>query len=344
MSQGIPPTQPDDRQRRLQTLLYTLGGALQGQQPLTTFQELQAIQQQRQQRAQLDQAIQNLDLPEAQKNLLRSFSPQQQMNVLANQFNAPKLTSKMQEYNLAKDQGYEGTFLDYQQATQKPLVSIADKTESEFQKEATKDAFKTLEATRKTVEGFADIEGRLGIIQKQLESGNLETGFFEEIKLPFKRLAAAFNILPQDELEGLDAQELYQRTINYIIPRLRVAGSGATSDTEIRLFTEAAPSLSLTVGGNLLVVGGMSAIAKYNRERLKLMEKYIMDENLGNGDLIGFGEYADKELGSIFKTYDSDESFDQQVRNGTLKAGDFVFDGIYGDYRILTPEDVQGIK
>jgi hypothetical protein len=90
MSQGIPPTQQDDRQRRLQTLLYTLGGALQGQQPLTTFQELQAIQQQRQQRAQLDQAIQNLDLPEAQKNLLRSFSPQQQMNVLANQFNTPK--------------------------------------------------------------------------------------------------------------------------------------------------------------------------------------------------------------------------------------------------------------
>jgi hypothetical protein len=125
---------------------------------------------------------------------------------------------------------------------------------------------------------------------------------------------------------------------------LRVAGSGATSDTEIRLFTEAAPSLSLTVGGNLLVVGGMSAIAKHNRERLKLMEEYIMDENLGNGDLIGFGEYADKELGSIFKMYDSDESFDQQVRNGTLKAGDFVYDGIYNDFRILTEEDVQGIK
>ena len=88
----------------------------------------------------------------------------------------------------------------------------------------------------------------------------------------------------------------------------------------------------------------MSAIAKHNRKRLKLMNKYIADEKLGNGDLVGFGEYADQILGPVFKSYDSNESFDQQVKKGILKAGDFVYDGLYGDFRILTEKDVQGIK
>ena len=72
------------------------------------------------------------------------------------------------------------------------------------------------------------------------------------------------------------------------------------------------------------------------------MEKYIEDEELGNGDLIGFGKYADEKLGSVFKQYDSDESFDRQVREGKLKSGDFVYDGIFNEFRILTNEDIKG--
>lgn len=257
-------------------------------------------------------------------------------------FAAQKLTTDQDNYRLARTQGYKGTFMDYMKEKKAPLVTIDQKTETEFQKEATKSAFRTLEKAQENVDQFVDIEGRLGILQKQLEGGELETGIFEELKIPFQRLAAGLNILPQDELKKLGSKELFQRTVNYIVPRMRVAGSGSTSDTEVQLFRESAPSLQLEEDGNLLIVGGMSAVAKHNRERLKLMEKYIEDESLGAGDLIGFGEYADKKLGPVFKQYDSDESFDRQVREGKLKAGDFVYDGIFNEFRILTNEDIKG--
>jgi hypothetical protein len=273
-------------------------------------------------------------------------NPQLAMSVAQSSFDqkTDKLPTSIQLYEFAKSQGFQGSFIDFINSKKSPVVSINDQRESEFQKQATASAFKIINETTKDVNDFADIEGRLGILQKQLEGGNLETGIFEELKIPFKRLAAGLNILPQEDLDKLDAQELFQRTVNFIVPRLRVSGSGSTSDTEVQLFRESAPALGLTQGGNLLIVGGMSAIAKHNRKRLKLMNKYIADEKLGNGDLIGFGEYADQILGPVFKSYDSNESFDQQVKKGILKAGDFVYDGLYGDFRILTEEDVQGIK
>lgn len=283
-------------------------------------------------------------LPEDIQRIYGVYGPDAAFKAQYGTKDATNLTTDQKNYGLAVQQGYKGTFMDYMKDKKSPLVNIEDKSESEFQKEATKSAFKIINEATKQVNDFADIEGRLGILQKQLQGGNLETGIFEEMKIPFKRLAAGLNILSQDELDSLDAQELFQRTVNFIVPRLRVSGSGSTSDTEVRLFRESAPALSLTQGGNLLIVGGMSAIAKHNRKRLNLMNKYIEDEKLGNGDLIGFGEYADQELGPVFKSYNSDESFDKQVKEGKLKAGDFVFDGIYGDFRILTEDEVKGIK
>lgn len=283
-------------------------------------------------------------LPEDIQRIYGVYGPDAAFKAQYGTTDATDLTTDQKNYSLAVQQGYKGTFMDYMKDKKSPLVNIQDKSESEFQKQATASAFKIINEATKQVNDFADIEGRLGILQKQLEGGNLETGIFEEMKIPFKRLAAGLNILSQDELDSLDAQELFQRTVNFIVPRLRVSGSGSTSDTEVRLFRESAPALSLTQGGNLLIVGGMSAIAKHNRKRLNLMNKYIEDEKLGNGDLIGFGEYADQVLGPVFKSYNSDESFDKQVKEGKLKAGDFVFDGIYGDFRILTEDEVKGIK
>ena len=53
------------------------------------------------------------------------------------------------------------------------------------------------------------------------------------------------------------------------------------------------------------------------------------------------GEYADKELGPLYKSYSSDNEFDTQVKQGTLKEGDFVYDAINGQFRVLTKEDVS---
>ena len=125
-------------------------------------------------------------------------------------FAGQKLTADQENYNLAVKQGYEGTFMDYMKEKKAPLVTIDQKQETEFQKEATKSAFRTLEKAQQEVNQFVDIEGRLNILQKQLEGGELETGIFEEMKIPFQRLAAGLNILPEDELKKLGSKELLQ--------------------------------------------------------------------------------------------------------------------------------------
>lgn len=333
------------KNQQLGSMLLALGDVFRGQDPASGVMQRQQFLQQQADEERRKKVLANLEkdprYAEQVKLIKAGMDPR-----LAIRQEKDERTSDIKEYEYAKEQGYVGSFEDWQNLTapKGTEISIDQRQESEFQKEATKSAFRTLENAQKQVEQFVDIEGRLNILQKQLEGGQLETGIFEELKIPFQRLAAGLNILPEDELKGLESKELFTRTVNYIVPRMRVAGSGSTSDTEVQLFRESAPSLQLEEGGNLLIVGGMSAVAKHNRERLKLMEKYIADENLGAGDLIGFGEYADSELGSVFKSYDSDQSFEEQVKQGKLKAGDFVYDGIYGEFRILTDEDIAGGK
>ena len=348
VQQDVQNLEAQDKLKKRQRgalLLGALSDVLRGQDPTAGVLQKKQLFQQQADEERRKKVLANLEkdprYAEQVKLIKAGMDPR-----LAIRQEKDERTSDIKEYEYAKEQGYVGSFEDWQNLTapKGTEISIDQTQESEFQKEATKSAFRTLENAQKQVEQFVDIEGRLNILQKQLEGGQLETGIFEELKIPFQRLAAGLNILPEDELKGLESKELFTRTVNYIVPRMRVAGSGSTSDTEVQLFRESAPSLQLEEGGNLLIVGGMSAVAKHNRERLKLMEKYIADENLGAGDLIGFGEYADSKLGSVFKSYDSDQSFEEQVKQGKLKAGDFVYDGIYGEFRILTDEDIAGGK
>ena len=111
----------------------------------------------------------------------------------------------------------------------RPQISLIQQQESEFLKEAAKAGFKTQEEAQKQIEQYSDIENRLDILQKQLEGADpVQTGVIGEIKIPFKRLAAGLNVLPQEELDKLSQQELFIATTSYIIPRMRVAGSGST--------------------------------------------------------------------------------------------------------------------
>ena len=253
-------------------------------------------------------------------------------------FAAQKMTADQENYRLAVQQGYKGTFMDYMKEKKAPLVTI-DQGQKVFEQEAAKAGFKTQQEAAKTVEGYSDIENRLDILAKQLEGADpVQTGVIEEIKIPFKKIAAGLNILPQAELDKLSQQELFQATTNYIIPRMRVAGSGSTSDREIELFKSSVPNLGNTVAGNKTLVGGLQAIAKYNKKRLFEMDKYLKD----NGNLLGFGEFADAKLGPVYETYISDDDFDKKVREGKLKKGDFVYDALSGQFRVLSEEDIKG--
>jgi len=331
-----------DRNQKLGLMLYALGGALKGDQNFVEntikIQQMQeGKKKEKAKKAKYDDFIKSL--PEGSfKDLSKAMGYEKLDQLLLERYKGDEKTTDQNNYNLAVRQGYKGTFMDYMKEKKAPLVTI-DQNSKVFEQEAAKAAFKGQAKAQETVESYSDIENRLDILAKQLEGADpLQTGVIEEIKIPFKKLAAGLNILPQEQLDELSQQELFQATTNYIIPRMRVAGSGSTSDREIELFKSSVPNLGNTVEGNKVLVGGLQSIAKYNKERLFLMDKYLLE----NKSLLGFGKYADDTLGAIYETYATDQEFDQKVRNKTLKAGDFVFDAINGQFRVLSQEEIEG--
>ena len=173
-------------------------------------------------------------------------------------------------------------------------------------------------------------------MSKRLLQDGIKTGKVEEILMPLRELAIGLGVADEETITNYGQQELFQSLTNYLVPRMRVEGSGSTSDMEIDLFRSAVPNMGRTPEGNLVIAAGIENLVAYNIKRQKLMDKYLAE----NQNLLGFGDYADKELGPMYKSYTSDNDFDMQVKQGKLKAGDFVYDAINGQFRVLTQGDV----
>tara|TARA_Y100001938_G_C8082758_1_gene430150 strand:+ start:8 stop:1063 length:1056 start_codon:yes stop_codon:yes gene_type:complete len=205
-----------------------------------------------------------------------------------------------------------------------------------FMQEAAKAGFTTKKQIDEGIANNQELLDRVRISKKLLEAG-AKTGTLEEFLQPFRRFAISLGFADEETIKNFGQQELFSAVTDYLVPRMRVAGSGSTSDREIELFKSTVPNLGRTPEGNLVIAGGLEALFDYNKKRGILADKYLRE----NKSLLGFGEYADQELGSFYESYSSDQEFDTKVRDGKLKAGDFVFDNINGQFRVLTKEDVR---
>lgn len=219
----------------------------------------------------------------------------------------------------------------------RPQISLIQQQESEFLKEGAKVGFATKKEIDEEIKNNEELLGRIKTSKDQLMSG-LKTGKVEEFLMPFRNLAVSLGIADQETIDNFTQQELFEATTNYLVPRMRVPGSGATSDLEIDLFRSAVPNLGRTTQGNLVIAAGIENLLEYNKKRGYLADEYLRN----NKNLLGFGEYADDKLGNLYESYASDNEFDEKVKNGVLKKGQFVFDGVYKQFRVLTEEDIQG--
>lgn len=217
-------------------------------------------------------------------------------------------------------------------------INIDQTQESEFVKGGITEGYKAISKAQDAINAGKEIDARLEILANLLDDPNLKTGPLQEALLPLRKQLDELGFLSLEDSKDLNAQQVFFATANYIVPRMRVVGSGATSDFEAKLFKSASPNLANTKEGNKIIVAGMQAINDYNTRRFNLMEKYFAE----NKNLLGFGQFADQELGSIFPTYESDEEFDQLVSDGKLKVGDLVYDKVnINGFHILTKEDLE---
>jgi len=185
-------------------------------------------------------------------------------------------------------------------------------------------SFKAALDTRKEMVKSVDEDREMGVRLDQainlLESG-VPTGRLEKATLGLKQLFKSANVLSDEAVDELEAQELISNVTSYLTPRMRVTGSGASSDRDMDFFQKSTVNMANTPAANLVIAKMAKQLMDYNKRRLNLFDDYVKRE----GSDLGFGKYADSEMGSVYYTISDDEQFTELLDDKKLKIGDVYY-------------------
>lgn len=182
----------------------------------------------------------------------------------------PDQPTDVREYEYAKQQGYQGTFNDWQLEQKRAgasSVNIDQKSESAFDTELAKKQAGTFDTM--AAEGL-NARADLGIIN---ELGTLlqgQGGTFTGVSGALAKYGIGG--------EGIDDIQAAQALINKLVPTQRSPGSGSMSDRDVELFTRSLPSLWNTPGGNEKILGVMRGLAQYKQAQGEIADMVIMGE------------------------------------------------------------------
>jgi hypothetical protein len=155
-----------------------------------------------------------------------------------------------------------------------------------------------LGTAREAISNQGDIIPRLDIIQRLALAGN-ESGPLTAALLPLRKVLVEVGAFSPEDAEKVSNQQLLASTASFIIPRMRIPGSGASSDLDVRMFTQAVPNLSNSPAANLLIAGGMKQMYQRQQKVVDAMERWLSDPN-NKGAMAGFGEWADQNIAPAF--------------------------------------------
>jgi len=80
------------------------------------------------------------------------------------------------------------------------------------------------------------------------------------------------------KIDGLGEMQAYNAIVSKMAPRMRVAGSGATSDFEMRAFLNALPSIGKTPEGNAIVEQTMQALQDHQERAAEIASRAMTKE------------------------------------------------------------------
>jgi len=201
------------------------------------------------------------------------------------------------------------------------------------------EAYKAALATRKTMQQQVDKDRELGVRLEtaiDLLKGGAETGRVSAAMLPLKQLAAEAGLLGDEELQNLTNQEIIDSVASFLVPRMRVVGSGSSSDRDMDFFSKSTIRMANTPEANLLIASMQKQVMDYNKKRLSLFENYVKKQ----GDDFGFADFADEKMGRLYQKPATDKEFTKLVDDGKIKEGDVFFnaDPEVMEFDILTRE------
>lgn len=178
-----------------------------------------------------------------------------------------------------------------------------------------------IKAAQERVQSQEDLQPRLEVIVRGLESGKVDTDRVQNALLPVRQFA---NALGWTDDPNLSQAENVFAAMKFMAPRMRVTGSGSTSDKEMKAFAQAAPEFGYTTEANILLGRSMMQVQRYNKKRVELMKRYLR----ANKSLDGFGEWADKEQGRIFPVASNPSEY------GAIPAGSVYYHAEAKEFRV----------
>lgn len=272
---------------------------------------------------------------DAMLDLFRNPSTRQFAIDMAQSGRTPqKLTSDMKEYEFARGQGFKGSFLDFVTAQKKAgATSINNNvgaSESSFSKEGGKLQAQRFDALVEQAQSANSTISDMNALREI--SAGFETGKGAEIMASLGPYAQAVGI----EIEGLGELQAYNAIIARLAPTMRVAGSGATSDFEMRKFLESLPGLGKTPEGNAIIQNVFQAISEQ-----KIRAGEIASEALSGDITQKEAEKMLRELPDPLALWKEQEKSITDTTEPSRPSTDEEYDALPAGALFIDPDDGQ---
>lgn len=151
-------------------------------------------------------------------------------------------------------------------------IDASQKGENKFEEKAG-----ALQAERldKIIQGGNEAKSMVSDLQSLRDIGTrITTGKTAEMTASLGPYAEALGV----KIDGLDDLQAFKAITSRLAPQMRVPGSGATSDFEMRTFLEGLPSLGKTPGGNELISKTLEAMAEHKIKAAEIASQAINGE------------------------------------------------------------------
>nr|BAR17918.1 hypothetical protein [uncultured Mediterranean phage uvMED]BAR17971.1 hypothetical protein [uncultured Mediterranean phage uvMED] len=200
---------------------------------------------------------------------------------------------------------------------------------------------------------------------KILLDEGVDTGVFDQAFLGVKRFLRDAGLLTEKQADRVTTQELFEKLSNFTVPRMRVPGSGATSDFEANLFRTATATLGDDESTNKRIIASRFAALNLQQEYADFYSEFTSRFEADSKK----SDFSNRKIGDAFRSYldqnpevlsnlvgvetnniiNSEEDFKNKIINGTLQSGDMIFsnmkdDDTYNTFVILNDDDIANYR
>ena len=307
------------------------------------------------------------DFTKTQKNI-ENLLAEAQIGVDLQKVLKPKLSNaalKLLDFGIDPNSAEGRAYLMAELESGKTTINLNDKQNFKFNEGF---YFNTLiPQSNKLQEKVTENQELKNVYQQMrtLIESEVGTGVFDSAFLGVKRLLRDAGLLSDKQAENVTQQELFEKLSNFTVPRMRVPGSGATSDFEANLFRTATATLGDDEDTNRRIIASRLAALNLQQEYADFYSEFTSRFEAESDK----ADFSQRKINDAFKMYldqnldvlgnlvgldtnniiSNEDDLSAKIKNGTLNVGDMIFsndadDNAYNTFTILNEEIINNYK